>query len=74
MSEIYLAVIFVVLGAIFLYRGLTGNTPASGPASLNDAQPSAPNKRQRRINTGLGIAFMIFGVIYVASYLLRTHS
>jgi hypothetical protein len=72
-ENIYLAVIFAVGGAIFLYRGVTGNTPESGPVSLNDAQPPASNKRKRQMNIGLGIAFIIFGVIYAASYLLRAH-
>jgi hypothetical protein len=72
-ENIYLAAIFVVVGAIFLYCGVTGNTPASGPTSLNDQQPPAPNQRQHRMNTGLGIAFIIFGVIYAASFLLRAH-
>ena len=72
-ENIYLAIIFAVGGAIFIYRGVTGNTPDSGPVSLNDSPAPAPNKRKRQVNIGLGIAFIIFGVIYAASFLLRAH-
>jgi hypothetical protein len=72
-ENIYLAIIFAVLGAIFLYRGVTGNTPASEPTSLNDQQPPAPNQRQRRMNIGLGIAFIVFGAISAVTHLLRAH-
>jgi len=65
---------FVVMGAVFLYRGLTGNTPASGPASLKDPQPAAPSQLQRRMYIGLGIAFILFAVIDAATYLLHAHS
>ena len=70
-ENIYLAIIFAVVGAIFIYRGRTGNTPDSGPVSLNNSP--APDKRKRQMNTGVGIAFIIFGLIYAVSYLLRTH-
>ena len=73
MYENILAVIFAVAGAIFLYSGVTGNTPESGPVSLNDAQSSASNKRKRQRNISLGIAVIVFGVIYAASFLLRVH-
>jgi len=72
-ENIYLAIFFAIAGAIFLYRGVTGNTPESGPVSLSDAQPPVSSKRKRQMNVGLGIAFIIFGVIYAASYLLRAH-
>ena len=70
-ENIYLAIIFAVGGAIFIYRGVTGNTPDSGPVSLNDSP--APNKRKRQVNIGLGITFIVFGVIYAVSFLLRAH-
>ena len=72
-ENIYLAIIFAIGGAVFLYRGVSGNTPESAPVSLNDPQPPASNKRKRQMNIGLGIAFIIFGVIYAASFLLRAH-
>ena len=72
-ENIYLAIIFAVVGAIFIYRGRTGNTPDSGSVSLNNSPPPAPDKRKRQMNTGVGIAFIIFGLIYAVSYLLRTH-
>jgi hypothetical protein len=72
-ENIYLAIIFGVGGAIFIYRGVTGNTPDSGPVSLNDSPAPAPNKRKRQMNIGLGIAFIIFGVIYAVSFMLRAH-
>ena len=73
MYENILAVIFAVGGAIFLYHGVIGNTPENPPVSLNDAQPPASNKRKRQMNIGLGIGFIIFGVIYAVSFLLRVH-
>jgi hypothetical protein len=72
-ENIYLAVMFAVMGAVFLYRGITGNTPESAPVSLNDSPAPAPNKRKRQVNIGLGVAFIIFGVISAATYLLHAH-
>ena len=72
-ENIYLAVIFAVGGVIFIYRGVTGITPDSGPVSINDSPAPAPNKRKRQVNIGLGITFIIFGVIYAVSFLLRAH-
>lgn len=72
-NYIYLAIIFIALGGIFLYRAITGTTPAMGPVSLSSSQAPGPNKRQRWMNTAVGIAFVSFGLIYlVLAYLRHT--
>jgi hypothetical protein len=74
-NYIYLAIIFIALGGIFLYRAVTGTSPATGPVTLSNSQAPGANKRQRWMNTAVGIAFVSFGLIYlVLAYLRHTHS
>jgi hypothetical protein len=72
---VWQAIIFTGLGAIFLYRAITGNTPATGPVSLSQSPLPAANRRQRWMNTGLGVAFLSFGAIYIVlAYMRHAHS